>query len=141
MTVAQAPSPASSVPSTSARLELAWTLSAAAVDGGAGYSSAVLHMVCEWDPSRPDAAACTASVVRAAMRRDIDLPAPAAATVTGGARWRHVTIRAGRRVLLTASFEGGRLVYCTSELPAIAGLRGGTYDAPTGLLEFYGSPA
>lgn len=140
MTIAPASPAAPRAAGQAVRLELAWTLSAAAVTPGAGYSSAVLHLVAEWDGPHPAGhVECAASVVRSAARREVALPGPASVEVSGTGRWRHVTVRCGGRVLLAASFEGGRLVYCTSEVPVLAGLRGGTYDAPTGLLELYGS--
>lgn len=138
MTIATAVPSSAGASRAAVRLELAWTLSASALASGAGYSSAVLHLVCEWDgPSGMGHAACSASVVRGAATRDVELPGPASVEVTGRGRWRHVTVRCAGRTLLAASFEGGRLVYCTSEAPVLAGLRGGTYDAPTGLLELY----
>ncbi|MFM8872832.1 MAG: hypothetical protein ACKOJI_05685, partial [Phycisphaerales bacterium] len=33
--------------------------------------------------------------------------------------------------------DRGRLAYCTSAVPGLAGLRGGTYDPPTAILELY----
>jgi hypothetical protein len=51
--------------------------------------------------------------------------------------WVHLELSAGADVLLRASFERGRLAYCTSAVPGLAGLRGGTYDPPTGILELY----
>jgi hypothetical protein len=140
MTLAPASPAAAKSARKAVRLELAWTLSASAVTPGAGYSSAVLHLVVEWDSPHEDGhAECDAGVIRGAQRREVELPGPASVEVSGSGCWRHVSVRCGDRVLLVASFEGGRLAYCTSELPVLAGLRGGTYDAPTGLLELYES--
>lgn len=137
MTIAPLPPSARRTSVAAARLELAWTLSASALAAGGGYSSAVLHVVCEWDASDTGAPACSACVVRGAARREVRLQEPISLTVSGSGRWKHVTVRADGRELLAASFESGRLAYCTSAVPALAGLRGGTYDAPTGLLDLY----
>lgn len=126
-----------------AGLEIAWTISTEALDGRQSYGSAVLHLECSWEHectrSKPDAAAeLTAIIDRAGMLTHVTIPPAALVTVERNGRWTHIAIRTsvGTR-LLTASFEQGRLAYCTSAVPALAQLRGGSYDAPTGILELY----
>ena len=124
---------------TDARMEIAWTVSAGALGGGRSYSSAVLHLTCSWDPANPDRAArCSATLRQAGEERTVRLPGALVAEVAASGAWLHLSVgEAGRRPVVTASFEHGRLVYCTSTVPEEAGLAGGTYDAPTGILELY----
>ena len=139
MTVA-APAPSPIQPhATTARLEVAWTVSAAALRDGAGYGSAVLHLACEWSRSGTQCTMVRACVLRGAEQRELRLPQPVLLEVIGRGRWVHLRANSNGGFFLHASFESGRLAYCTSDLPRIAGLAGGTYDAPTGLLELYES--
>ena len=139
MTVAMPASPPVHAHATTARLEVAWTVSAAALRDGAGYGSAVLHLECEWAPDGTQPAMVRACVLRGAERRELPLLQPVLLEVTGRGRWVHLRASSSGGFVLHASFESGRLAYCTSNLPSIAGLAGGTYDAPTGLLELYES--
>ncbi len=122
-----------------ARVEVAWTVSTGSLGGDRSYSSAVLHVVCAWDADDPSRiVTCEASLRRAGTEREVSLPARMSASTVASGRWTHVTVGpAGGRAILSASFEHGRLVYCTSAVPELAGLAGGTYDAPTGILELY----
>ena len=139
MTVASGTAKESRCAPNDARVEIAWTVSAGALGNDRSYSSAVLHVTCEWDPDcsrRP--VSCHASLQQAGTERSIRMPDELEATVASSARWTHVSIGVpGHPPIITASFEHGRLVYCTSTLPGDAGLAGGTYDAPTGILELY----
>lgn len=138
MTLAHRPAAAPRTAASSARLEVAWTLSASALAPGRGYSSAVLHVEMTWDPSdepaRPTLSAC---IIRGPERRAVALPGPVTLDVRLRGQWTHLTASVGETLLLQASFERGRLAYCTGALPSLAGLPGGAYDAPTGLLERY----
>lgn len=138
MTLAHRPAAAPRAAASSARLEVAWTLSASAIAPGRGYSSAVLHVELAWDPSdepaRPTVSAC---IIRGPERRAVALPGPVTLDVQQRGQWTHLAASVGQSLLLQASFERGRLAYCTGALPSIAGLPGGAYDAPTGLLERY----
>ena len=139
MTVASGTAKESRCASNDARVEIAWTVSAGALGNDRSYASAVLHVTCEWDPDCDEClVTCHASLQQAGTERPIRIPDDLGATVSSSARWTHVSIAArGHRPLIIASFEHGRLVYCTSTLPGDAGLAGGTYDAPTGILELY----
>jgi len=114
-------------------------VSAAALRDGAGYGSAVLHLVCEWPRNGTQATMVRACVLRGAEQRELPLSQPVRLEVCGRGRWTHLWAGSGGGFSLRASFESGRLAYCTSDLPRLAGLAGGTYDAPTGLLELYES--
>lgn len=120
-----------------ARLEIAWTVSLSALDASAGYASAVLHLACAWEPTVAGPASCDAVLVRAGTRTAVPLGADLRMEVDRRGRWTHVDLRAGAGIVLRASFESGRLAYCTSTVPEAAGLRGGSYDPPTGILELY----
>jgi hypothetical protein len=123
-----------------ARVELAWTASASALGAGAGYASAALRLEVEWDAADPAGrAAVRASVDRAGALREVALPAEAEVRVLRRGPWTHVEVMAAApgRPLLSACFRAGRLAYCSSDAPRAAGLAGGTYDAPTGILELY----
>lgn len=122
-----------------ARMEIAWTVSVGALGGNRSYSSAVLHVTCEWDPANPEIVArCRATLQQAGTERPIGLPGALFAKAAPSGAWMHLSIgEPGQRPVVTASFEHGRLVYCTSSAPELAGLPGGTYDAPTGILELY----
>lgn len=124
----------------SGRVEFAWTVSARAARGQHGFATAVLRLECEWGASTsgsPVPARATAMLAAAAHQRSVDLPAPVTVQLTRAASWVHVTIQAGNAPLATASFERGRLAYCTGTAVQLAGLPGGTYDAPTAILECY----
>ncbi|MEI6475413.1 MAG: hypothetical protein WCO75_08465 [Planctomycetota bacterium] len=126
-----------------AGLEIAWTISTEALDGHQSYGSAVLHLECSWEHertrSKPDAAVeFTAIIDRAGMLTRVAIPPATLVIVERNERWTHIAITSNAGApLLTASFEQGRLAYCTSAVPALARLRGGAYDAPTGILELY----
>jgi hypothetical protein len=139
MTVASGTAKESRCAPNDARVEIAWTVSAGALGNDRSYSSAVLHVTCEWDPACPECPVrCRASLQQAGTERPIRIPDELEASVASSSRWTHMTIGVpGRQPIITASFEHGRLVYCTSTLPGDAGLAGGTYDAPTGILELY----
>jgi hypothetical protein len=147
MTIAP-PCPATQHPFHSAqvaRLEIAWTVSAEALDGQQSYASAVLHLECTWehdrDHSDPQASVeCTAIIDRAGKLTTVSIPHKPHITVDRNGRWTHIAINTTTGApLLSASFEQGRLAYCTSAVPELAHLRGGAYDAPTGILELYDS--
>ena len=124
----------------SGRVEFAWTVSARAARGQHGFATAVLRVECEWGTSTSGSAVparAAAMLVAAAHERSVDLPAPVTAQLTRAGGWVHVTIQAGDAPLATASFERGRLAYCTGTAVELAGLAGGTYDAPTAILECY----
>lgn len=139
MTVASGTTKDSTCVRRDARVEIAWTVSAGALGAGRSYASAVLHVTCEWEPNEPgQPARCRASLQQAGTERSVAVPDELDATVSASSRWTHVSIAApGGPPIVSASFEHGRLVYCTSTLPAEAGLAGGTYDSPTGILELY----
>ena len=126
-----------------ARLEIAWTVSAEALDGRQSYASAVLHLECCWQHTHdhPEATArveCTAIIDRAGVVTAVGIPDTARIAVDRRGRWTHIAINtAPGAPFLTASFEQGRLAYCTSTAPALARLQGGAYDSPTGILELY----
>lgn len=122
------------------RIEVAWTVSARAARGQHGFATAVLRMECDWPASDSGAAAparVAAAVVVAAHERAVPLPPAPTVRVTRTPCWTHVDIRANGTVLASASFERGRLAYCTGTVVELAGLAGGTYDAPTAILECY----
>jgi hypothetical protein len=140
--------PARSVSATTpraalARIEIAWTVSAGVLQGKHCYASAALHLECEWSVATAGThATCTAIVDRAGVRTPVAITAPIAVDVQRRGRWTHVSLRpadaaAGSPALLLASFELGRMAYCTSSVPALAGLPGASYDPPTGILELY----
>lgn len=118
------------------RLEIAWTVSRAALEAQAGYASAVLHLSCRWEAGGT-AARCEAAIVRGSSRTPVDLGPGAAVELERRGSWTHVRLASAGSEILAASFDSGRLAYCTSELPGRAGLGGGSYDAPTGILELY----
>ena len=136
------PPPAPTAAATTARVEGAWTVSAGALDGTGSYGSAVLHLECQWLRAAADGACtCAATIDRAGRRTSVPLAAKAAAHAERRGRWTHLHIdTADGTALLRASFELGRLVYCTSTVPQAARLPGGTYDPPTGILEMYEVP-
>ncbi len=126
-----------------ARLEIAWTVSAEALDGRQSYASAVLHLECCWqhghrhsdDKARVE---CTAIIDRAGVIAAVKIPDTAHISVDRHGRWTHIAITIDPGTpFLTASFEQGRLAYCTSKAPELARLQGGAYDSPTGILELY----
>ena len=119
-----------------ARLDVAWNAASGALDGSSSWASAVVRLECEWDPATGEAS-CRGSVDRAGDVRAVAMPAHARIAVRARGLWVHLELSAGGEVLLRASFERGRLAYCTSSVPRLAGLRGGTYDPPTGILELY----
>lgn len=119
-----------------ARLDVAWNAASGALDASRTWASAVVRLECEWDPATGDAT-CTASLDRAGDVRAVPVPANARMDVRTRGLWTHLELSAAGSVLLRASFERGRLAYCTSAVPGLAGLRGGTYDPPTGILELY----
>ncbi len=151
MTVAASASPGTTIPGVPARLELAWTVSAQAADGGTGYASAVLHVQCEWSApahAADDALDGTEARVRAIIdsagaRRIVSVVDPCCVRIERDGAWTHVDIvdpESGAQSaapIVRASFEHGRLVYCVGAITEQAGLPGGTYDAPTGILELY----
>lgn len=122
--------------STPARLDVAWNAASGALDGGRSWASAVVRLECEWDTATGEAS-CRGTVDRAGDVRAVAMPAEARMAVRSRGLWVHLELAAGGDVLLRASFERGRLAYCTSTVPELAGLRGGTYDPPTGILELY----
>jgi len=136
------PAPRASV----ARIEIAWTVSAGALEGKSCYASAALHLECEWPATGPQAhASCTAVIDRAGVRMPVTLDGPITVQVDRRGRWTHVTLRpvgtaSSTPAVLLASFELGRMAYCTSSVPALAGLPGASYDPPTGILELYEAP-
>lgn len=122
------------------RVEVAWTVSARAAHGRHGFATAALRLHCEWGASAsgsPVPARAEALLVAAAHERAIPLPGPVTATVVRAAGWTHLEIGTAGGVLATASFDHGRLAYCTGAIVELAGLAGGTYDAPTAILECY----
>lgn len=119
-----------------ARLDVAWNAASGALDASRTWASAVVRLECEWDPATGDAS-CRASLDRAGDVRTVPVPVHARMAVRTRGLWVHLELSAGADVLLRASFERGRLAYCTSAVPGLAGLRGGTYDPPTGILELY----
>lgn len=139
MTIAPNPPARARRASALARMEIAWSVSAGALGSSRSYSSAVLHLTCAWDPTGSGAGAeCAAILQQANAERPVPVPASVEVRATRSGAWIHLSISApGAKPLLIASFEHGRLVYCTSSAPEAAGLRGGTYDAPTGILELY----
>ena len=148
MTIAP-PARSVSVPSQRtalARIEIAWTASAGVLQGKSCYASAALHLECEWPAAAAHPhATCTATIDRAGVRTPVAITAPITVDVQRRGRWTHVSLRpvgaaAGSPALLLASFELGRMAYCTSSVPALAGLPGASYDPPTGILELYDSP-
>lgn len=76
-------------------------------------------------------------LVRAGNRTTVRIDTPVRVAVGRRGRWTHVDLLGESAVVLRASFDAGRLAYCTSTVPEAAGLRGGAYDAPTGILELY----
>jgi len=124
-------------PSVLVRLDVAWTVSCRALGTSHGYQSAVLHAELTWtgEPDAWHAAHHSVSLESGARRTALDLPAPVEARIRLSGAWAHLEVRAARQRVLVASFEHGRLAYCVGGLPAMAGLRGGTYDSPTGLLD------
>ena len=148
MTIAP-PARSVSVPSPRtafARIEIAWTASAGVLQGKSCYARAALHLECEWNATAAHPhATCTATIDRAGVRTPVAINAPIAVDVQRRGRWTHVSLRAmgaasGSPALLLASFELGRMAYCTSSVPALAGLPGASYDPPTGILELYDTP-
>lgn len=132
------------------RLDLAWTVSARAIGAGSTYASAVLHVEADWavDGDATRGAAINAAAVNArctiiagARATHIALPGGLCTMTHDRGHWAHVTLQAGAEVILRASFEQGRLVYCTSGIPARAGLGGAAYDTPTGTLDIYPAPS
>jgi len=121
---------------TPARLDVAWNVAASACGAGQRFASAVLRFEAEWREGVPEAR-CRATLDRAGNVSPVQLPDPVSVHVSGSAAWVHLELRAGPDVLLRASFERGKLAYCTSTLPGLAGLAGGTYDPPTAILELY----
>ena len=119
-----------------ARLDVAWNAASGALDASRTWASAVVRLECEWDPATGDAS-CRATLDRAGDVRTVPVPTAARMAVRTHGLWVHLELSAGAEVLLRASFERGRLAYCTSAVPGLAGLRGGTYDPPTGILELY----
>ena len=122
-----------------ARLEVAWNASANGLGRGAGYSSAALCFDAAWPHGAGTVPArCSATVDRAGDVRDVVLGDRLEAQVSRRGRWTHVRIAAedGDEVLV-ATFDGGRLAHCRSRVPEAAGLPGGSYDAPTAILELY----
>jgi hypothetical protein len=126
-----------------ARLEIAWTVSAEALDGRQSYASAVLHLECCWQHGHHHLETqarveCTAIIDRAGVITAVKIPDAAHISVDRHGRWTHIAITTDPgATFLTASFEQGRLAYCTSTAPALARLQGGAYDPPTGILELY----
>lgn len=126
-----------------ARIEIAWTVSAGALQDESCYASAALHLECEWPAAGPQAyASCTAVIDRAGARIPVALGERVVVDVDRRGRWTHVALRpedadSSGPALLLASFELGRMAYCTSSVPALAGLPGASYDPPTGILELY----
>ena len=119
-----------------ARLDVAWNAASGALDASRTWASAVVRLECEWDPAT-GGASCRATLDRAGDVRTVPVPPAARMAVRTRGLWVHLELSAGAEVLLRASFERGRLAYCTSTVPALAGLRGGSYDPPTGILELY----
>lgn len=130
-------------------METAWTLSSLAAGSGRCYTSAVLHAEYRWgtpaDPAQADGARAvpniSARVLAADRVRDVPLPEGCTVRLTPGSHpaWAHVHIALPDGApLLRATFQNGRLVYATGELLQRAGLAGGTYDQPTGMLEAHG---
>jgi len=119
-----------------ARLDVAWNAASGALDGSRTWASAVVRLECEWDPATGDAS-CRAALDRAGDVRTVPVPTHARMQVRTHGLWVHLELSAAGAVMLRASFERGRLAYCTSDVPTRAGLRGGTYDPPTAILELY----
>jgi hypothetical protein len=119
-----------------ARLDIAWTFAASARRSGAGYETGALRVECTWIPG-VDVAACECTVECAASRDRVALPGPATVSVRRDRDWTHVDVRTPDAMVASASFERGRLAYCRSDVPGIAGIAGGTHDPPTGILELY----
>lgn len=124
------------------QLDLAWTVSCRALHQQQTFASAVLHVQAQWvahlvghSTLLPDAVPLQATLVTGSTRSVVALPATLQATVESRAGWTHLELSDDTQVLVRASFEGGRLVYCTGHLPATAGLQAATYEAPTGTLD------
>ena len=124
------------------QLDLAWTVSCRALHQQQTFASAVLHVQGQWVAPMlghgtllPDSVPLCATLVTGPQRQPVALPATLRAVVECRAGWTHLEIADETQVLLRASFEGGRLVYCTGDLPARAGLQAATYEAPTGTLD------
>jgi hypothetical protein len=124
-------------PHLDVRLDVAWTVSCRALGTAQGYQSAVLHAEFawvgaaeSWHPVR-----AVVNLESGARTTRIELAPPVSARVVVRGAWAHLELQSAGSPLLVASFEHGRLAYCVGRLPALAGLRGGTYDTPTGLLD------
>ena len=119
-----------------ARLDVAWNAASGALDASRTWASAVVRLECEWEPATGEAN-CRATLDCAGDVRTVPLPSHVRIDVRTHGLWVHLELAAAGTVLLRASFERGRLAYCTSAVPGLAGLRGGTYDPPTAILELY----
>ena len=140
MTVARAAVPQERLRMPPARLEVAWTASARALDASAGYASAALRVEIEWDPADSSGrGAVRASLDRSGRVAAVSRPAAVEVRAVRRGAWTHVEVAepGSLGTVLVASFRDGRLCYCASEAPRAAGLAGGTYDPPTGILELY----
>lgn len=124
-------------PHLDVRLDVAWTVSCRALGTAQGYQSAVLHAEFAWMGAADSWHAVRAAVTLESGARTtrIELEPPVSARIVVRGAWAHLELQSGGSRLLVASFEHGRLAYCVGRLPALAGLRGGTYDTPTGLLD------
>ena len=141
-TAAEAPRPPLAL-QAAGRVEVAWNASAPRTAGPARYASAALRLEVSWpggDGRCP--AACSASLDAAGTVAQVALPTVAWASVSRHGNWVHVQARTDDgAMLLEASFERDRLAYCRSCVPEHAGLRGGSYESPTAILESYGNGA
>ena len=120
-----------------ARMEIAWSASVRPQRTGAGYASRVLWLSVEWDASSGDSR-CRAFVDEGGEVRAVGVPGGPAVTVHRRGCWTHVDVDgAGGAPLVSAVFESDRLCYCRSSAPEAAGMPGGSYGAPTAILELY----
>jgi hypothetical protein len=125
-----------------ARLDVAWDASSKGLRRHSGYTSAALRFAATWATS-PWAieVRCEATIDEAGRVTVVGIGEGLRAEVLRRGRWTHVAIsdESGSEVL-AASFDRGRLAHCRSGIPAAAGFPGGSYDAPTAILELYDTP-
>lgn len=122
--------------------ELAWTVAARATDGVASFASAVLHAQ---GSSVPAGAGCHAETVAlqvqliaGSRQKAVVIPGPLLSDIRVDARWIHLRITGSAGQIVDAVFESGRLTYCNSTIPELAGLGGATYDPPSGTIDVTG---
>lgn len=124
-------------------MEVAWNASAPRNAGPASYASAALRLELSWTggPGRASAD-CRAALDAAGRVTAVPLPACVGMELVRHGGWTHLLARTDDgTAILQASFEHGRLAFCRSCVPERAGLRGGSYESPTAILESYGDAA